>query len=121
VLAHDLILALDRCLEHILGLGERLTQEAAIDKPRVQRSPVLQVVELVEELKLALLQVVVLLLIWSRHFRIGEVRNPVAAIEVLRLRDVTLARPLRLSKELLPSAVFERLINQIHGRGIHNC
>jgi hypothetical protein len=89
---HDLILALDRFLEHILSLSKRLTQVATIDKPRVQRSPVLQVVELVEELKLALLQVVVLLLIWSRHFRIGEVRDPVAAIEVLRLRSVTLAR-----------------------------
>jgi hypothetical protein len=48
--------------------------------------------ELVEELKLALLKVVVLLLIRSRYFRIVEVRNPVTAIKVLMLRNVTLER-----------------------------
>jgi hypothetical protein len=53
---------------------------------------VLQVVELVEELKLGLLQVVVVLLIRSRHFRIVEVRDPLAAIKVLMLRDVTLEK-----------------------------
>ena len=63
----------------------------------------MEVVELVEQFKLPLLQIVVFLLIRSKGLRVGEVRDLATAIEVLMLRPFNSGRLLWLLKQLLSS------------------
>ena len=63
----------------------------------------MEVVELVEQFQLPLLQIVVFLLIRSKGLRVGEVRDPATAIEVLMLRPFNSGRLLWLLKQLLSS------------------
>ena len=63
----------------------------------------MEVVELVEQFQLPLLQIVVFLLIRSKGLRVGEVREPATAIEVLVLRPFNSGRLRRLLEQLLSS------------------
>ena len=60
-------------------------------------------VELFEQFQLPLLKLVVLLLIRSKGLRVGEVRDPATAIEVLMRRPFNSGRLRVLLKQLLSS------------------